>query len=86
MMTGGFILFFAVLTRVLTGHLRRASTLSCIRNFGGPSGAQSISSSAFQAGIIQLAVLSAALAWSGISAQAQSLSLMRETGLSGVTL
>lgn len=83
MMTGGFILFFAVLTRVLTGHLLPQLPPYLVSGLlEAHLAAQSISSSAFQAGILQLAVLSAALAWSGISAQLQSLSLMQETGLS----
>ncbi|MEC0202069.1 nucleoside recognition protein [Paenibacillus lautus] len=83
MMTGGFILFFAVLTRVLTGHLLPQLPPYLVSGIlEAHLAAQSISSSAFQAGVLQLAVLSAALAWSGISAQLQSLSLMRETGLS----
>ncbi len=83
MMTGGFILFFAVLTRVLSGLLLPPLPPYLVSGILETHlAAQSISSSAFQVGILQLAVLSAALAWSGISAQLQSLSLMRETGLS----
>ncbi|MGY5344573.1 nucleoside recognition domain-containing protein [Paenibacillus glucanolyticus] len=83
MMTGGFILFFAVIIRVLSSHL--LPQLPSYFTSGLLEihlAAQSISTSAFSTGTLQLAVLSAALAWSGISAQLQSLSLMRETGLS----
>ncbi|MCI1775768.1 MAG: nucleoside recognition protein [Paenibacillus lautus] len=83
MMTGGFILFFAVITRVLTGQLLPQLPPYLVPGLlEAHLAAQSISSSAFQAGALQLAVLSAALAWSGISAHLQSLSLMREAGLS----
>ncbi|GAB6931558.1 sporulation integral membrane protein YlbJ [Paenibacillus sp. JCM 10914] len=83
MMTGGFILFFAVLTSVFAGQL-----VPYIPSYLIPGllevhlGAQSVSSSTFSNGALQLALLSAILAWSGVSAQLQSLSLMRESGLS----
>lgn len=81
MMTGGYILFFAILTRVLTSHpLPPFPPFYVSGVLEIHLAAQSISSSVFSSGALQLAVLSAALAWSGISAQLQSLSMIRETG------
>ncbi|KOR90057.1 nucleoside recognition domain-containing protein [Paenibacillus solani] len=83
MMTGGYILFFAILTRVLTSYpLSQFPPYLVSGILEIHLAAQSISSSAFSSVTLQLAVLSAALAWSGVSAQLQSLSMMRETGLS----
>ncbi|MEK6992428.1 nucleoside recognition domain-containing protein [Paenibacillus sp. FSL K6-1566] len=83
MMAGGFILLFAVLTRVLSENvlpLLPSYFTSGLLEIHLASA--SISSSAFTNSAMQLAVLSAVLAWSGISAQLQSLSLMRDAGLS----
>lgn len=80
MMTGGYIIIFAVIVTLLSQHL-----LSGVPSFLAASllefhlGALAISEGAFPSSTIQLAILSGMLAWSGISAHLQSLSGLKSS-------
>ncbi|PAD75741.1 MULTISPECIES: nucleoside recognition domain-containing protein [Paenibacillus] len=81
MMIGGYILIFAVLAHVLGRYL-----LPYLPDYAASGllemhlGANDIRLSTGASGTLQLALLSAILGWSGISAHLQSLSLLKGSG------
>lgn len=81
MMTGGFIMIFAVMVKMLSIYLfPNAPAFLAAGLLEFHIGAQMISEGTFSSSAIQLAILSAVLAWSGISAQLQSLSALKTEG------
>ncbi|WP_054956439.1 nucleoside recognition domain-containing protein [Paenibacillus dakarensis] len=81
MMTGGFIMIFAVMVNVLSDPL--SSNIIPFIAAGLLEvhiGSQSITEGIFTSPGLQLSLLSAVLAWSGISAQLQSLSGLKSHG------
>lgn len=76
MMTGGFIMIFAVIVKVLSTYLVPYAPSYVAGVLEIHIGAQTISESPFVSSSIQLALLSAVLAWSGISGHLQSLSVL----------
>lgn len=81
MMTGGFIMIFAVIVNALSSNLfPNAPSYTAASLLEVHIGAQRISEGIFSSSTIQLAILSAVLAWSGISAHLQSLSGVKTSG------
>lgn len=76
MMTGGFIMIFAVIVKVLSTYLFPYAPSYTAGLLEIHIGAQIISEGTFSSSSFQLAILSAMLAWSGISAHLQSLSAL----------
>ncbi|WP_106766122.1 nucleoside recognition domain-containing protein [Paenibacillus faecalis] len=76
MMTGGFIMIFAVIVKVLSTYLFPYASSYVAGVLEIHIGTQTISESTFHSTSIQLALLSAVLAWSGISGHLQSMSVL----------
>lgn len=83
MMTGGFIMIFSVIVNAISSYLLpNAPSYAPASLFEFHLGAQRISESSFVSPTLQLAILSAVLAWSGVSAHLQTLSgLKTNSGL-----
>ncbi|NMO96492.1 nucleoside recognition domain-containing protein [Paenibacillus lemnae] len=78
MVTGGYIIIFAVMVQIVTMYLPFISTLAASGLLELYAGARNWSETPFiHSGALQLAALSALLAWSGISAQLQTLSTIK---------
>ena len=83
MMTGGHIIIFAVLISVLAEYLFHAVPVYLLPwMLEIHLGAQAVSSAVFGSSALQMAVLSAVLAWSGISAHFQTLAAVKAKGIS----
>lgn len=81
MMTGGFIMIFAVIVKVLSGFFLSVAPPFVVAGLLEMHiGAKTVSESSFTGLGLQMALLSAVLAWSGISAHLQSLSALKISG------